>query len=156
MPRTPIEIPPGLEHLSILDEAGTLNTDLEPDLDDDVLSEMHRVMLLSRRFDDRRLRWQRSGRIGTFAPVKGQEAAQIGAVAALEDNDWMVPSFRETRCGHLAWRPIDFSSGVGQTFQRSMSLMYLSAMGWEQMLRRPTRLASLKLATLGFVGKLVA
>jgi hypothetical protein len=57
---------------------------------------MHRTMLLSRRFDERLLSLQRQGRIGTFAPVKGQEAAQIGAVAPLRDDDWMVPSFRET------------------------------------------------------------
>ena len=39
-------------------------------------------MLLGRRFDERMLRLQRQGRIGTFAPIKGQEAAQIGSVAA--------------------------------------------------------------------------
>jgi pyruvate dehydrogenase E1 component alpha subunit len=38
---------------------------------------------------------QRQGRIGTFGPIKGQEASQLGAVAALQESDWMVPSFRE-------------------------------------------------------------
>jgi pyruvate dehydrogenase E1 component alpha subunit len=102
MPRTELDVYPQLEYLSILDEDGNLDEDLAPDLDDEFLLEMHRVMLLSRRFDDRRLRWQRSGRIGTFAPVKGQEAAQIGAVAALEESDWFVPSFRETAAA--TWR----------------------------------------------------
>lgn len=102
MARTELDVYPTLEYLSILDEDGNLDDDLEPDLDDDLLLEMHRVMLLSRRFDDRRLRWQRSGRIGTFAPVKGQEAAQIGAVAALQEEDWFVPSFRETAAA--TWR----------------------------------------------------
>lgn len=110
MPRTEIKVPPKLEYLSILDEDGELDEELDPGLDDDLLIEMHRVMLLSRRFDDRRLRWQRSGRIGTFAPVKGQEAAQIGAVAPLEDNDWMVPSFRETAAA--TWRGAPLSSFV--------------------------------------------
>lgn len=105
-----MSVPPGLEYLSILDEDGGLDEDLEPDLDDEMLLEMHRVMLLSRRFDDRRLRWQRSGRIGTFAPVKGQEAAQLGAVAALEDDDWMVPSFRETAAA--TWRGAPLTSFV--------------------------------------------
>lgn len=110
MPRTELDVPPGLEYLSILDEDGELDEDLEPDLDDEMLIEMHRVMLLSRRFDDRRLRWQRSGRIGTFAPVKGQEAAQLGAVAALEEDDWMVPSFRETAAA--TWRGAPLTSFV--------------------------------------------
>jgi pyruvate dehydrogenase E1 component alpha subunit len=48
------------------------------------------------------LRLQRQGRISTFAPVKGQEAAQIGAVAALRSSDWMVPTFRESAAG--LWR----------------------------------------------------
>jgi pyruvate dehydrogenase E1 component alpha subunit len=34
--------------------------------------------------------------LGTFAPIKGQEASQLGAVAALRESDWMVPAFRET------------------------------------------------------------
>ena len=51
-------------------------------------------MVLARRFDERMLTLQRQGRIGTFAPIKGQEA-QIGAAAVLEAGDWLVPSFRE-------------------------------------------------------------
>jgi pyruvate dehydrogenase E1 component alpha subunit len=102
MPRTPIETSPSLEHLVVLDENGDLDESLEPDLGEDLLRRMHRVMLLARRFDDRRLKWQRSGRIGTFAPVKGQEAAQVGSVSVLEDEDWMVPSFREVAAS--IWR----------------------------------------------------
>jgi pyruvate dehydrogenase E1 component alpha subunit len=59
-------------------------------------------MLLSRRFDERMLSLQRQGRIGTFAPVNGQEASQVGAVAALKEKDWFVPAFRET--GAEIWR----------------------------------------------------
>lgn len=110
MPRTELDVPQGIEHLSILDEDGKLDKDLDPNLDEGMLIEMHRVMLLSRRFDDRRLRWQRSGRIGTFAPVKGQEASQIGAVAALRESDWMVPSFRETAAA--TWRGAPLTSVV--------------------------------------------
>lgn len=61
-------------------------------------------MLLARRFDERLLQLQRQGRIGTFAPIQGQEASQIGAAAVLRDDDWMVPSFRET--GAAIWRGI--------------------------------------------------
>ena len=40
-------------------------------------------MLLGRRLDERMVRLQRQGRIGTFAPTKGQEAAQMGSVFTL-------------------------------------------------------------------------
>ncbi len=69
MPRETIELPLDVEYLSILDEDGNLDEDLEPDLSDDLLLDLHRAMLLGRRFDERMLRLQRQGRIGTFAPI---------------------------------------------------------------------------------------
>jgi pyruvate dehydrogenase E1 component alpha subunit len=95
MPRKAIDLPLQVEYLSILDENGQLDRDLEPDLPDALLLKLHRAMVLGRRFDERMLTLQRQGRIGTFAPSKGQEASQLGAVAVLEPEDWMVPSFRE-------------------------------------------------------------
>ena len=102
MPRTLIEPQFTVEHLSILDSDGNLDSALEPSIAPDELKRLHRAMLLGRRFDERMLRLQRQGRIGTFAPIKGQEAAQIGSVAALRRTDWMVPSFRET--ASMLWR----------------------------------------------------
>ncbi len=96
MPRTEIDIPYRVEYLSILDEHGRLDEALEPDLSAEFLLGLFRAMLQGRRLDERLLNLQRQGRIGTFAPIRGQEAAQLGAVAALRDSDWMVPSFRET------------------------------------------------------------
>jgi pyruvate dehydrogenase E1 component alpha subunit len=96
MPRTKIKIPDKVERLSILDEKGNLDKDLEPDVPEDLLLKLHRAMLLGRRFDERLLSLQRQGRIGTFATITGQEASQLGAVALLRDSDWMAPSFRET------------------------------------------------------------
>ena len=52
-------------------------------------------MLLARRFDERLLSLQRQGRIGTFPPISGQEAAHLGAAAVLRPSDWVVPAFRE-------------------------------------------------------------
>jgi pyruvate dehydrogenase E1 component alpha subunit len=95
MPRTEIDLPYRVDYLSILDQDGNLDADLEPELSDDRLLWMHRMMLLARRFDERMLRLQRQGRIGTFAPIRGQEASQLGTVAALRESDWMVPAFRE-------------------------------------------------------------
>lgn len=95
MPREKLKLEHSIEYLSILDDNGKPDKKLDPKIDKDTLRRMHRTMLLSRRFDEYQLRWQKQGRIGTFAPAKGQEAAQIGSVAAIEDEDWMVPSYRE-------------------------------------------------------------
>lgn len=102
MPRQQVELEHAVEYLSILDAEGSLDTELAPDIDNDTLYRMYRTMLLARRFDERLLTLQRQGRIGTFAPVRGQEASQIGAMAALQDSDWFVPAFREFAAMH--WR----------------------------------------------------
>ena len=49
-----------------------------------LLRELHRGMLRSRVLDETMLTLQRQGRIGFYAEARGQEAAVIGAVAALE------------------------------------------------------------------------
>jgi pyruvate dehydrogenase E1 component alpha subunit len=96
MPRKKITISEKVEYLSILNEKGQLDKKLEPDISEDVLLQLHRAMLLGRKFDERMLNLQRQGRIGTFPPIKGQEAAQLGTIAHLRSSDWMVPAFRET------------------------------------------------------------
>src|SRR2546429_9538486 len=102
MPRTILEPRFQVEYLSILDSEGNLDAALDPKLPPGDLKALHRAMVLGRRLDERMVRLQRQGRIGTFAPIKGQEASQIGAVATLRREDWMVPSFRETAA--MLWR----------------------------------------------------
>jgi pyruvate dehydrogenase E1 component alpha subunit len=96
MPRKTINLSHKVEYLSVLDEKGKLDKKLEPQIPDELLLKLHKAMVLGRRFDERLLSLQRQGRIGTFAPISGQEASQLGAVALLEPDDWFVPSFRET------------------------------------------------------------
>ena len=102
MPRTRLEPRFHVEYLSILDSDGNVDTALEPDLSTEELKRLYRAMLLGRRLDERMVRLQRQGRIGTFAPIKGQEASQLGTVSCLRPSDWMVPSFRETAA--MIWR----------------------------------------------------
>ncbi|MGD8947605.1 MAG: thiamine pyrophosphate-dependent enzyme, partial [Desulfobacterales bacterium] len=96
MPRKEIEIDDKIEYLSVLNENGDLDKDLEPDIPDEILFELYRIMTLARKFDERLLNLQRQGRIGTFPPISGQEAAHLGSVAVLRPSDWFVPAFRET------------------------------------------------------------
>ncbi len=102
MPRTRLEPRFHVDYLSILDSDGNVDTALEPELSPVELKRLYRAMLLGRRLDERMVRLQRQGRIGTFAPIKGQEASQLGTVSCLRPSDWMVPSFRETAA--MIWR----------------------------------------------------
>ena len=84
------------KQFQILDSEGkVVNPDYEPDIDKDTLLHMYRVMLQSRIADIKALQYQRQGRMLTYAPVQGQEAAQVGPMAALEPQDWLAPAFRE-------------------------------------------------------------
>jgi pyruvate dehydrogenase E1 component alpha subunit len=102
MPRIALEPRFQVEHLSVLDSEGNLDTALEPKLSADELKSLYRAMVLGRRLDERMVRLQRQGRIGTFAPIKGQEASQMGTAFTLRKADWMVPSFREIAA--MIWR----------------------------------------------------
>jgi pyruvate dehydrogenase E1 component alpha subunit len=94
MPRQSLDLPP-VEYLSILDADGTLDTALEPAIPPDDLRRLYRTFLLARRFDERMLRLQRQGRIGTFGPTRGHEGAVLGSVYALRQSDWIIPYYRE-------------------------------------------------------------
>jgi len=107
MPKTRIALPDSIEYLSILDEHGRLDEALEPAMEGDLLLKLHRTMLLARRFDERLLSLQRQGRIGTFPPIAGQEAAHLGAVAVLRPSDWVVPAFREMAADLWRGRPLE-------------------------------------------------
>jgi pyruvate dehydrogenase E1 component alpha subunit len=85
-----------LEQFQVLDSEGNIvNPKFEPKIDDKTLLHMYKTMSLARIADIKALQYQRQGRMLTDAPVQGQEAAQVGAMAALEPQDWLSPAFRE-------------------------------------------------------------
>jgi pyruvate dehydrogenase E1 component alpha subunit len=82
--------------LEILDPKGKIiNEKLEPKIKKETLLKMYKTMKLGRVADIKALQFQRQGRMLTYAPNRGQEAAQVGSMAALEPKDWLSPSFRE-------------------------------------------------------------
>lgn len=95
MPKGKIELANHVASLSILDVDGNTDPALEPKLDPRDLRRLYKVMLTSRRYDERMMRLQRQGRVGTFGPALGQEAASLGPAFAIRKDDWFVPSFRE-------------------------------------------------------------
>lgn len=84
-----------ISHLQVLDEKGKVDPKLEPDLSEDYLLNMYRWMRLARELDERMLKLQRQGRLGTFPPNTGQEAISIPAALAMQKNDWFIGAFRE-------------------------------------------------------------
>ncbi len=64
------------------------------------------AMARARRFDERAVVLQRQGRLGVYAPYKGQEAAQVGTAMALAEGDWLVPSYRETAAAMVHGLPM--------------------------------------------------
>lgn len=83
-----------VNRVQILDETGKL-VRTYPDIKDEELLGLYKWMVQARTFDQRALKLQRQGRIGTYAPMIGQEAAQIGSAFALGEQDWIYPSYRE-------------------------------------------------------------
>lgn len=84
-----------VESLEILAPDGTVDEKLVPDVSEETLREMYRTMRRARRLDERAIALQRRGELGTYAPGIGQEAAQVASATALDDDDWIVPAFRE-------------------------------------------------------------
>ena len=75
-----------------LDEAGTI-LDLPPD---EVLLQLHRLMVIGRRLDAQATALAKQGRLAVYPSSRGQEACQVGAVLALRDQDWLFPTYRDT------------------------------------------------------------
>lgn len=84
-----------VKYLQILNEKGEADLSLMPKLSDDEIKRLFELMIISRRFDEMALNLHAEGRLGTYASILGQEASQIGSAFAIENTDWVFPSFRE-------------------------------------------------------------
>jgi pyruvate dehydrogenase E1 component alpha subunit len=71
------------------------------------LLELYRDLVLLRTYDERSLVYHRQGRIGTYAIFWGHEAMQAGAARALDQEDWIFPSYRESAIGLLRGMPVE-------------------------------------------------
>lgn len=59
------------------------------------IAALYRLMVLTRSFDEQAVALQRTGRLGTYASSLGQEAVAVGAAAAMQPDDILLPTFRE-------------------------------------------------------------
>lgn len=68
---------------------------LVADVDDEKLLGFYEDMVVVRRIDTEATALQRQGQLALWAPLLGQEAAQIGSARVLERDDFVFPSYRE-------------------------------------------------------------
>ena len=62
----------------------------------DTLRELHRRMVLGRRFDAQSTALTKQGRLAVYPSSRGQDACQVGAALALRDQDWLFPTYRDS------------------------------------------------------------
>jgi pyruvate dehydrogenase E1 component alpha subunit len=72
---------------------------------DDVLLQLHRRMVLGRRFDSQATALTKQGRLAVYPSSHGQDACQVGAVLALREQDWLFPTYRDSVA--IATRGVD-------------------------------------------------
>ena len=68
---------------------------------------LYRAMVFARAYDRKGASLQKQGRLATYAPFEGQEAAQVGSAAALQPDDWMVPTYRDAAAMWMQGYPLE-------------------------------------------------
>jgi 2-oxoisovalerate dehydrogenase E1 component alpha subunit len=71
------------------------NAEYESTLNGDEIFALYRDMVIIRRLCNESTSLQRQGQLALWAPIQGQEAAQIGAGRALDPMDFTFPTYRE-------------------------------------------------------------
>jgi pyruvate dehydrogenase E1 component alpha subunit len=140
----------------VLAPSGELAGDAPIDLDEAV--ELYRIMAFARAYDRKGTALQVQGRLATYGPFEGQEGAQVGSAAALEPDDWLVPSYREPipmwmqgyplkllyaqRTGtELGGSPPEDVNVLPPSITVGAHMVHAVGLAWAERLRRSTRIA---------------
>ena len=94
----PGSVPPGSPSRklwTVLDFEGRADPETDPKLELALVRRIYDAMVRTRLVDARLLKLQRQGRIGFHVGSEGEEAAIIASAAALRDQDWLFPCYRE-------------------------------------------------------------
>ena len=65
-------------------------------VEDKVLVEGYRAMVIGRRFDQQATNLAKQGYLAVYPSSLGQEACQVGAVLGLRETDWLFPTYRDS------------------------------------------------------------
>lgn len=86
-----------IEYRQCLDEHGRAVADMPAWTHDaQSLATHYRTMVFARLFDQKMLALQRTGQLGTFASSVGKEAVDVGVTAAMQPDDVLLVTYRET------------------------------------------------------------
>ncbi len=97
-----------VQRLEILGVDGKADASIAVDITAEMLLKIYRTMVEIRAYDERAIKLQRQGRLGTYPQILGQEASQVIPALLLEPKDWMVPTYR----------------GQGAYYARGMQMRY--------------------------------
>ncbi|MGQ7263717.1 thiamine pyrophosphate-dependent dehydrogenase E1 component subunit alpha [Vreelandella sp. V005] len=100
---------------SLLSPEGELHEGAtEPALERDHARRIYHAMLATRILDERMMAAQRQGRLSFYMQCTGEEAAVVGATAALDDADMIMAQYREQ--GALMYRGFSIDEFMNQLF----------------------------------------
>jgi pyruvate dehydrogenase E1 component alpha subunit len=85
-----------VNYTQYLNEQGELTNSLPPFAkNESILKELYKIMVLTRTFDKKAIALQRTGKMGTYAPINGQEAISTAIGHAMKSEDVFVPYYRD-------------------------------------------------------------
>ncbi len=81
--------------IRVLNDDGEAKGEWDPNLDPETLIQGLEYMMRLRIFDDRMIKMQRTGKLSFYMRSFGEEAVAIAQTMALEQQDWLFPSYRQ-------------------------------------------------------------
>lgn len=130
----------------------------EAPIGDDLVARLYRAMLFARTYDRKSMAMQKQGRLATYAPFEGQEAAQVGSSAALNADDWLVGTYRDAAAMWMQGYPMEmlFAGRTGDerggrvpehvnvlppSITVGGHMVHAVGLAWAERLRRSSRVA---------------
>lgn len=81
--------------IRVMDDNGEAKGEWNPKVDADELRKGLRIMLLTRKYDERMFRMQRQAKMSFYLKCTGEEAVAVAATMALNDKDMLFPTYRQ-------------------------------------------------------------
>ena len=83
-------------YTQFLNEQGNLTGEIPAFAKDPtLLKELYKIMVLTRTFDKKAIALQRTGKMGTYDPINGQEAVSTAIGHAMQAEDILIPYYRD-------------------------------------------------------------
>jgi 2-oxoisovalerate dehydrogenase E1 component alpha subunit len=99
---------------SVIRPDGSADPAQDPRLPLALVKQLYTAMVRTRVIDERLVTLQRQGRIGFHIGSLGEEACILASAAAMRDQDWIFPCYREF--GALLWRGMPLQRYVDNMF----------------------------------------